>query len=539
MTMVRQRLVQQNKTCISAPTSLALLSQGVMTFSTPMAQTLGPTCRFVVNERTRGEYEQLTDACTIARRMIRLPGRGHNLGAMLLRQMVLELHERFGDGVATAAVMVRAMVQEGTRIIAAGTNPVLLTQGMKRGVAAAVSALNAQARPVRHLDELVALASGVAGDLQLGMILGQMFDTMGEHATVMIQDTANPGLDYEYIKGGKWDGYIPSWFLFPENKAGLVLHHPLIVLADEDLTTVEQVQPVMELAMKADGKPPLLILAREISGDALNMLVTNHTRGTLTTGLFILSSGRTLMHQDLEDIATLTGGQVLSSVNGYTTRMMQDRLFGRARRVVLMKNGITIADGAGSQKAVRERIGEVRNALRTVSRAEDSDWQYMRMRLARLAGGIGVLKLGAHTEQEHDRKKEQVNKALRALEAAYEGGLIPGGGAALLACIPTLRQARMSSQNEDEVMGISIVETALKAPFLQIVTNYGIVQPSLALETVLKAGAGYGFDALNGDYARMEDRHILDSLSIIRGALEAATSSAAMMMTIDRIVFTA
>jgi len=523
---------------VPMPQALKLLARGVDTLATPLALTLGPSKGFVINERTPREIELLTDSYTIARRVIRVPGRGHNLGAMLLRKMAVELHASLGDGVATATVMVQAMLCEALRLIAAGVNPALLTRGMRLAGEAADAALLAQARPLDGEDELVALATSVTGDPQLGTILGQMFDVMGEHATVITQDLPREGLDYEYIKGGKWDGYIPVRQLIPEGMVSLVLQNPLFVLADEDLTSVEQVQPLLELALAQPGRPPLLLVARSISGAALTMLTANHVRGVLTIGMFVLSSGPDQIHDDLEDLAALTGGECLSPVVGTHIGMFQPHHFGRAGQVVLSANSLTIAGGTGAQAAIQQRVARVRAELKHVSRAEDSSWKFLRVRLARLTGGIGVLKLGAATEHELEIKKAQITRTLLVLESAYEGGLVPGGGTAFLACLPAMPGARLVCQQLDETFGLAIVEAALKAPFLQIVCNHGEIHPPLALDTVLRAGPGYGFDALRGDFVRMDERHILDCLATARGVLDAAISTASMLITTDTLVFT-
>ncbi|HLI70419.1 MAG TPA: TCP-1/cpn60 chaperonin family protein [Ktedonobacteraceae bacterium] len=522
---------------IARPQALSLLSQGVETLAAPLAVTLGPRNGYVVNERNKKEWEVLTDSSTIARRVIRLPGRGNNLGAMMLRKTALELHERFGDGVATAAVMARAMLREANRLIAAGANPALMARGIRLAVDAAQNALATQARPVTGQEELAALALGVTGDHELSETLGQMFDVMGECATVIMKDVPRLCLDHSYIRGGKWDGYIPARPVLPEGEASLNLYNPLIVLADEDLTTVEQVQPMLELALADPEKRPLLVLARSITDAALTTLTVNHVRGVLTVGMLVLSSGATLIHDDLEDIAALTGGQVLSEITGTLARNIQPHFFGQAQQAILSAIGVTIAGGNGSSHAIQQRIAAVRAELKHASRGENGEWEHLRLRLARLTGGIGVLTIGMHTEQELEMKKWQVNKALRVLEAAYDGGLVPGGGTAFLACLPALCAVHQVCRNEDETYGVLLVEAALKAPFLQIVRNHGEIHPPLALDTVQRLGPGYGFDALRGDYARMEERHIFDCFKVTQGALEAATSLATMLITTDTIVF--
>lgn len=522
---------------ITTPRAFSVLARGIETLATPLALTLGPGKGFVLNELNQHQCEILADSSTIARRVIRLPGRGNNLGAMMLRRMALDMQERFGDGVATATVMVKAMIREAGRLIAAGVNPALLARGLELAVEAATTALVAQARPVEGLEELVALALSVTGDRQLSETLGQMFDVMGASATVITQDIPRPYLDHEYIRGGKWDGYLPARQVLPEGEAGLILHRPLIVLADEELRSTEQVQPILELALAQPEKPPLLIIARAITGDALTMLTTNHVRGVLTIGMLVLSSGSTLVLDDLEDIAALTDGRALSAITGSLVENLRLSDLGRTQRAVLNENGVIIAGGAGKQTAIQQRCAAVRARLKQVSRADAQEWEFLRVRLARLTGGIGVLKYGTSNEQEREMKKALVSKALRVLEEAYEGGLVPGGGAAFLACLPALEQARARCQQADEQQGMALLAVGLQAPFLQIVRNSSEIHPPLALDEVLRLGAGYGFDAQLGDYVSLAERHILDCLSVSRGALEAAASLASMVITTDAIVF--
>lgn len=531
-------MTTSQRSVVPQPQALARLAHGVELFAAPLAVTLGPRKGFVVNERTRREIELLTDSYTIARRVISLPGREDNLGAMLLRRMVIGLHDRYGDGVATAVVMVRAMVQEAVRLVAAGVNPALMAHGLKLAVEAAQTALAAQARPVAHLEELVALAQSVTGDPALGEVLGQMFDTMGEHATIITQDTPSSTLDYEYVRGAKWDGYLPARQILPEGEVGLVLHDPLIVLVNEELSTIAQVQPMLELALADPARPPLLVLARAISGDALTMLTANHVRGVLTVGMLVLSSGMNVLHDDLEDIAALTGGRVLSAVTGHLAGNVQATDLGRAHRAILSEIGVTLAGGAGDAQMVQLRIAGVRAELRQTLRGQEGNWDFLRVRLARLTGGVGVLKLTGFTDQERTLQKEQIARALRMLDSAYEQGLVPGGGTAFLACLPALEQARAACQQDDERFGVSLVTAALQAPFLQIVRNHGELHPPLALDQVQRLGPGYGFDALHGDFVCMAERHILDCLSMAQETLAAAASVATMIITTDTLVFT-
>ncbi len=535
---------------VARPQALALLARGVKRLARPLALTLGPGNVYVLNERNRRECEVLADASTIARRVIGLAERADNLGAMLLRKMALELHERFGDGVATAAVMVRAMLGEAERLMAAGAAAPAVARGLQLGVEAVAAALERQARPLSTPAEAYALALGVSGDEEVSAALERMYEVLGPAATVVTTEMPQRGLDYEYIRGGKWDGYIPARLLLPEGEAALILQQPWIVLADEELTTVEQVRPMLELVLaEAEARagaeaarPPLLVVARAIAGEALTLLTANHLRGVLTIGMLVLSSGATLVNEDLAVMAALTGGVPLSPLLGTQCRSIRAEHCGRAQRAVLTANGVTIVGGCGRPAALQQRIAEVRARLQRAERGKQSEWEFLRLRLARLSGGIGVLKIGAASEQELEIKKEQVGKVLRALEAAGAGGLLPGGGVALLKCLPALAPLRASLGEGDECHGLALVEAALTAPFLQIVRNHGGVHPPLALDHVLRlhaqggAEADDGFDALRGDYASMWERRILDGCSILQGALRAAASLTAMLITTDALV---
>ncbi|GER84273.1 60 kDa chaperonin [Thermogemmatispora aurantia] len=531
------RRVAQQPSLILLPRALRLLVRGIDLLARPLALTLGPARTLVLNERTRSECEVLADASTIARRVIALRSRSDNLGAMLLRKMALELHERYGDGVALAAVMVRSLVHEACRRLAAGASPPALARGLQRAVEAAEAALESQARPLGSCEEVQALVLGATGDVELSEVLARMFEVLGPCSTIVTEELPRPGLDHEYIRGGKWDGYIPARALLPEGEAGLILRQPWIVLADEELHEVEQVLPMLELVLAEPGRPPLLVVARAIRGPALTMLTANHVRGLVTLGLLVLSSGATLVHDDLADMAALTGGTVLSELTGTLCRHLRREHLGRAQQAILTPTGVTIVGGQGHTCDIQQRLAGVRAQLREVARGRQSEWEFLRLRLARLTGGIGILKIGAISEHEMELRKEQAEKALRVLEAAYEGGLVPGGGVALLNCLPALQAMRASCADADERQGVALLEAALQEPFLQIVRNYGAMHPPLVLEEVRRRGADYGFDALRGEVASMWERGILDCCSIVRGALRAAVSLATMLVTTDAVVF--
>jgi chaperonin GroEL len=521
---------------ISAPQTFACLRQGFDQLAALLALTLGPTQGIVLNDRDRRSPEMLADSATIARRVIELPQRGADAGAMTLRHMVWRLHERYGDGAATAAVLAQAMLQEASKSLAAGANPMLLRHGIERGVAAAGQSLAAQAEPAAGQETLARLATGITGDPQLGLILGEMFDVLGEYAAITVEEFVAPYLEREYLDGGRWPARPSSRLLMPGENSELLLQQPYVWVVDQKLDTLAQVQPALEAALQAPDKAPLFIIAREVTGEALGTLTLNHGRGKLVIGAATLTNFGHL-GEDLDDVALLTGATLLSEVTGRPAERTGLADFGRARQVTLSRERLTLVGGAGDRQAIRKQITELRQRLAQVDRA-DNEWDRLRLRAARLAGGIGVLKIGAHTKMERELKQEQAKKAIRTLEFALAEGVVTGGGVAYLAAVPAVLAIHQDCANEDEARGVAIVAAALAAPFKQIVYNHGLVHPAVALHEVSRLGPGYGFDALTGTYTPMASAGVLDCLSVTRGALEAAASAAAMLITTDVLVFT-
>jgi chaperonin GroEL len=517
---------------------LARLYSGFVQMAEPLAHTLGPSQHLVMNTSLldKDQIEFLTNSATIATRIIELPDRHENVGAMALRAMVQKMHERYGDGAATAAVLAREILGASMKLLAAGFNPVMLRRGMECGVEVAIRALAEQAQPLQDEEEaLVRLASSVTGNQDLGSILGEIFTVLGENTSLLTEEHPAPFLDREYISGGQWAATPGSYMLIPDGKAALELKQPLIFLTDDNLETLEQVQPALEQAVAFPGKPPLLVIARHVLGPALNVLITNHTRGVLTVGIAFLQTGVTDITDDLEDMALLTGGQVTAKLTGRPPESMKPEYFGRARKVTLTRKNLLIVDGAGNPQSIRQRITQVRAQLKSLPRDEEA-WQKQRLRLGRLSGGIGVVKIGAYTAQERALLIEQAELAIHVLDTAMEEGVVPGGGVAYLNCISAVEAAAQASASPDVAAGIQLVAQALEAPFLQIIRNQGHLYPPLALDEARRRGPAYGFDAQRGEFCSMTERGILDGLAVVRAALQSATSLAAMLMTIDAII---
>ncbi len=517
-----------------SPEALSELAEGVDRLARLLACTLGPSQSIVLNATWQEAPETLTDSSTIARRVIEIPGRGRNVGAMLLRHAAWQMRERYGDGAATAAVIARAMVREVVRRLAAGAGPVLLERGIECGLAAAARALNAQAVPVGGQEMLTRLAAGVTGDPKLGEILGEMFDIMGEHAAFSVEEYVAPYLDREYLDGGRWPIRPASRVFVPESRQGLTLQNPLVLVAGQELSTIEHVQGWLETVSELPHKPPLVVVARDVTDQALQMLAANHEQGRLNVVAAIPTALD--IQEDLEDVAIMTGAEVVSEEVGRSPERTSFEWLGRARSAVFTAEHLTIIGGGGEPMRIRRRVSELRARVSRPD-VEQEDRDKLRMRMSRLSGGAAVLKIGAYTEREREEKKEQANKAMRVLELALQEGAVPGGGVAYLACVPAVREAMASCGDPERAAGMDVVIVGLEAPFLQLVTNHGVADPRVALAEVGRMGEGYGFDARTGQYADMARLGVLDALAVARGALEAAGSIATTVATTGCIVF--
>jgi chaperonin GroEL len=518
---------------ITSTRALGAMQRGVDKLAGLLAATLGPTRGLVLHDRGNRAPELLTDSGTIARRMIELPARGDDVGAMTLRNAVWAARERYGDGAATTAVLVRAMVHEAARRVAAGYDPMLMRRGMERATAAAAAALVAQAQPARGTPLLTRLATGISGDAELGALIGEMFDVLGPNAALTIEPYAAPYLEREYLDGGRWEARIASHQLLPAGGGELALANPRVAVVDQELTSLAQVRPLLEL-VAGEGREPLLLVARKVAGEALGALVLNHTKGALTVAAVELTN-LGFVTEELADLALLAGAGLLADAADRPLARVGAADLGRARGATLGRGRLTIVGGSGSPEAIRARIAQVRHQLSKVGRS-DAEWERLRMRAACLAGGVGVLKVGAYTQAERELRYERARKAVRGLELALAEGVVPGGGVAYLGLAEAALGAREACASDDEAEGVAVVAAALAAPFRQIVHNYGELSPAVALDQVRRLGPGYGFDAQRGEYVCMAEAGVLDSLAVTRGALEVAASAAAMIITTEVLV---
>jgi chaperonin GroEL len=526
---------RDEKGTLFAPDALVRLSEGFDQLASVMAVTLGPTQGPILNTLSSGSVELLSDAGTIARRVFEVPNRGRNVGAMIVRHLAWRMHEQFGDGAATAAVLSRAMVREAVRSIAAGVDPVSIRGGLEQALPAALSALAAQAMQVDGQGALQGVATGITGDPELGAVLGEIVDLLGRDAAITIEEFPTAYLDREYIAGAAWRAHPATRAMIPEGRPEVVLENPLIMLVDQRLGEVADVRPALEVAAQATQRRPLLVIAVKIECQALATMTANHARGTVNAIAAKLGSTGMAHTDDLGDIAALTGGSVLADVLGRPPRRVPREDLGSARKVVLSHDTLTIAGGDGDPAAVSDRAAWLRRGMARLTPGTP-EWKRLQGRVARLSGGCAILKLGAQSGTELTHKRAQAEKAFRVLTGMLGDGVVPGGGVAYLGCLPAVKSVRGSCTLPGHEHGVDVLLAALDAPFRQIARNHGLIHPPLALEDVRRLGCGYGFDALGGTYVDMRRAGILDSLRVMSGALELATSAAISVITTGVVV---
>ncbi|MBK9749485.1 MAG: hypothetical protein IPO91_22265 [Chloroflexi bacterium] len=509
------------------------IARGFAQMAQLMAATLGPQRGVIWNALGAGKPEALTDSGVIARRVTELSGAAENSGAMIMRGAATEMHERYLDGAALTAVLANALLDGAYRLIAAGVNPMTLRSGIDAAIRAAAQSILAAAQPVKGQERLAQIVLTATDDAELADILGELFDVLGRHGAYVVDEYAAPILDREYMDGGRWSARPASRELMPPAADDLVLENPLIFVSDDKLERFDQVAPALQLVFEAPDKTPILIIAREITGEALQALTLNHVRGRLTGAAALLLASGDALRADLEDVSLLVGGQLTAVERGTAPGRFRAEWFGRAQRVILKRDSLTIIGGAGDKRLMQRRAGDLRAQLKTI-KTPDENWERLRLRIARLSGGMGVLKIGALTFSERDERKDRAKKAVRVLETALESGAVPGGGVALLHAIPAVCAAKRGAVEHDA--GVDLVARALTAPFLQIVANTGHAAPQVALHAVQQNGGDLGFDARTGEYVSMWETGILDSAAILTAALQSAGSAAIMALTTDVVI---
>ena len=509
----------------------AKLKEGLDLLAQLVNLTLGPRTGVVALERFAKGPEALTSSAVIARRIVEISGRGANVGAMLLRHALWQVHEQLGDGGATTAALAHALLAGGERHLAAGANPMLLRRGMERGLRAAVAALRAQARPLEGEQHLAGLAHAATGDRELSRALGEIFSRLGAEGTVVIEEYAATYLAHQFFEGARWDGgFVSPAFIDDQARQQTLLTEPRILVTDHTITEPAQIVRLLEQAVQTRTNP-LLILAEDVTGPARALLISNRQRGVLDVVAATLNLQGSQRRLSYEDIAIITNAYFFGKDRADRLESAEISELGRARLVQIGADKLAIVGGAGHQALIDERRRALRGQL---ALAEDEDARRKLIeRLGKLSGGMAVLKLGASSDTERSVRKELAERFIRFMPTALEEGVVPGGGAAYLACEPAL--APIVDGCNEESVGAALVRDALESPMICLARNAGQAPASILAE-VRRHGAGYGYDVIGERVVDMWSANILDAAKVARVALETAVSVAAMALTTEAIV---
>ena len=510
------------------------LRRGVRQLAAAVGVTLGPRGRTVILERDWGG-PQIVNSGVLVARAVELPDRFENLGAQLLREVAARTSEMAGDGTTTATVLVHAMIEEGQRFLAAGLNPMALKRGIERAVEAAVGELRRVARPCATSQDIAHVASISANnDRSIGALLAQAMDRVGREGAVTIEDGSGMASELSVVEGLQFDrGFLSPYFINDAERQAAVLEDCAILLHDRRLSSLKDLLPLLEEAVKA-GRP-LLVVAEEVDSDALATLVVNTIRGTLKTCAVKAPGFGERRHAMLQDLAVLTGAQVISDEAGLALSKAKLADLGRARRVEVDKDHTTVIGGAGSAAAIAERVSMLKRERERAT--GDYEREQLDARIAKLAGGVALVKVGAATETELKERKVRVEDALHATRAAVEEGIVPGGGVTLLRLRRTL--AALRGEDLDEDSGIRIVQRALEEPLRRLVANAGL-EPSVIVERIdAQDDPAFGFNAATGVYGDLLEMGVIDPAKVTRLALHNAASVAGLVLTIDCLIASA
>ena len=506
------------------------LKRGVDKMADAVKVTLGPRGRYALLDKKYGSPTITNDGVTIARD-IELEDPYENMGAQLLEEVAAKTNDVAGDGTTTSIVLAQAIITEGLRNVTAGANPMALKRGIERGVAAVVDEIKRLSKPVDSKDDIAHIAAISARDTEIGQMIAEVMERVGKDGVVTVEESQGLKLDKEYVEGMQLDrGYV-SAYMVTSNDAGRMeatLEAPFILVTDKKISAVADILPTLEKVVQV-GKP-LLIVAEDVDGEALATLVVNKLKGTISV-LAIKAPGfgdrRKAM---LEDIATLTGARVISEEVGRKLDSVQLEDLGQARRVTSTKDNTTIVEGKGDPKAIEARKSQIK--LQIDDTTSDFDREKLQERLAKLSGGVAILKVGAATEVELKEKKHRIEDAPSAARAGVEEGMVAGGGSVLLHAVPALDKVEALG---DEATGVNILRRALEEPLRQIAANGGW-EGSVVVEAVRKLKPGHGWDAQKAEYTDMFVAGIIDPAKVTRSALENAASVAALLLTTETIV---
>src|SRR6266496_3056881 len=504
------------------------LERGMNQLADAVRVTLGPKGRNVVLEKKWGAPTITNDGVSIAKE-IELEDPYEKIGAELVKEVAKKTDDIAGDGTTTATVLAQALVREGLRNVAAGANPMSLKRGIEKAVEVAVESIKNQAKDIETRDEIAHTATVSAGDPEIGEVIAKAMDTVGKEGVIQVEESNTFGIELETVEGMRFDkGLISAYFVTDPERMEAVLEDPYILVANQKISAVKDLLPVLEKVMQT-GKP-LVLIAEDVEGEALATLVVNKIRGTFKSAAVKAPGFGERRKAMLQDMAILTGGQVITEEVGLKLENTTLDLLGTARKVVVTKDDTTIVEGGGKEADITGRINQIKSEIEKTD--SDYDREKLQERLAKLSGGVAVIKVGAATEVELKEKKHRIEDAVQSTKAAVEEGIVPGGGVALLNAQAALDKVDLEG---DEATGAHIVRRALEDPLKQIATNAGL-EGGVVVEKVRSLDAGWGLNAANGEYGDMIKFGVVDPAKVTRSALQNAASIAALFLTTEAVV---
>ncbi|HDJ30618.1 MAG TPA: chaperonin GroEL [bacterium] len=507
------------------------LKQGVDKLANAVKVTLGPKGRNVVLESSFGPPTITNDGVTIAKE-IELEDKTENLGAEIVKEVASKTNDVAGDGTTTAVLLTQAIVTEGLKNVAAGSNPLAIKRGIMKAKEKVVEALKKMSKKVTTREEIAQVATISAEDPEMGNLIAEVFEEVGKDGVITVEESKTFGLQKEIVKGLQFDrGYISPYMINDTERMEAVYENPYILVTDRKISSLNEILPVLEKLAQM-GKKELVIIADEVEGDALATLVVNKLRGVFNTLAVKAPGFGDRKKEMLADIACVTGAQVISEEAGMRLEDIKQEMFGQARKVVATKENTTIIEGKGSKEEIEARIKQIKKEIETTE--SEFDKEKLQERLAKLTGGVAVIKVGAATEVEQKARQHKMEDALSATRAAVEEGIVPGGGVALLRAIDSLESLEVEG---DEKIGVDILKRALEAPIRQIAKNAG-QEGSVVVDQVRKnkEKESFGFNAQTGTFEDLMEAGVVDPTKVVRSALENATSAAAMLLTTEVLV---
>ena len=507
----------------------AKLAKGVNTLADAVTTTLGPKGRYVAIQRSYGAPTITNDGVSVAKE-IELKDPIENMGAQLVKEVATKTNDTVGDGTTTATLLAQVIVNEGLRNVAAGANPIAIRRGVDKAVAASVDAMKDAARDVSTSEQIASVGTISAGDPEIGKKISEAMDVVGKDGVITVEDSNTFGIEIDTVEGMQFDkGYISPYFSTENETMTAELQNPYILMTDQKISNIQDILPVLEAIQKSGS--PLLIIAEDVDGEALATLILNKLRGTLNVCAVKAPGYGDRRKRMLEDIAVVTGGQPAMKELGVELTDVTDEMLGRAKSVKVTKDNTTIVDGSGSKEAIEDRISQIKGEIEHTD--SDFDKEKLQERMAKLSGGVAVIKVGAATEVELKEVKHRIEDALQATRAAVEEGIVAGGGVAFLQSVSALDKVECA--DADEKIGVDIVHKALVAPVRTIAQNAGF-EGSVVVEKIKELPAGQGLDSANGTWGDMIEMGVLDPVKVTRTTLQNAASIASLILITESTV---